>query len=424
MASLVLGIAGEAVGNALLGSGISLLGGTLSGAAIGGAIGAFVGSEIDAAIAPGRHAKRQGPRLGDINIQSSTEGTPIPRLFGRVRLAGQLIWATNFKETSSTSTTHAGGKGGGSSVTETNYAYSISFAVGLCAGKAAGIGRVWADGALLDLSPFTTRFYAGDEMQSADPLIEEIEGAGNTPAYRGLCYIVFEDLPLAQFGNRIPQLQFEIIRPISDANATALENILPGVALIPGAGEFVYATDIVSEDDGQGGTSAQNAHSAASVADITASLDQLQNLAPNIEAVSLVVGWFGGDLRCGECAVQPGVESATKQTYPETWSVNGVSRAGAHPVSTIDGQPAYGGTPSDESVVQAIADLNARGLRVLFCPFLFMDVAQGNTLTDPYTGESSQPAYPWRGRITCSPAPGVSGSPDKTGAAATQVASF
>jgi hypothetical protein len=422
MASLVLGIAGEAVGNALLGSGISLFGATLSGAAIGGAIGAFAGSEIDAALVPG--IRRNGPRLSDINIQSSTEGAPIPRLFGRVRVAGQLIWATNFKETSSTSTTHVGGKGGGSSVTETDYAYSISFAVGLCAGKAASIGRVWADGMPLDLSQFTTRFYAGDETQSADPLIEEIEGAGNTPAYRGLCYIVFEDLPLAQFGNRIPQLQFEVIRPISDANATALENVLPGVALIPGAGEFVYATDIVSEDDGQGGTSAQNAHSAASVADITASLDQLQNLAPNIEAVSLVVGWFGGDLRCGECTIKPGVENATKQTYPQTWSVNGVSRAGAHPVSTIDGHPAYGGTPSDESVVQAIASLNARGLRVLFCPFLFMDVPQGNALTDPYTGESSQPAYPWRGRITCSPAPGISGSPDKTSAAATQVASF
>jgi hypothetical protein len=424
MASLVLGIAGEAVGNALLGSGISILGGTLSGAAIGGAVGAFAGSEIDAALSPGMHSRRQGPRLSGINIQSSTEGAPIPRVFGRMRVAGQLIWATNFKETSNTATTHVGGKGGGSSVTETDYAYSISFAVGLCAGKAAGIGRVWADGTPLDLSPFTARFYSGDESQTADPLIQEIEGAGNTPAYRGLCYIVFEDLPLAQFGNRIPQLQFEIIRPISDSNATALENVLPGVALIPGAGEFVYATDIVSEDDGQGGTAAENAHSAAGVADIDASLDQLQNLAPNIEAVSLVVGWFGSDLRCGDCTVKPGVENATKQTYPESWTVNGVSRSAAHVVSTVDGRPAYGGTPSDESVVQAIADLNARGLRVLFCPFLFMDIAQGNALSDPYTGASGQPPYPWRGRITCSPAPGASGSPDTTSAAATQVSAF
>ena len=37
---------------------------------------------------------------------------------------------------------------------------------------------------------------------------------------------------------------------------------------------------------------------------------------------------------------------------------------------------------------------------------------------------TAQPAYPWRGRITCIPAPGLPGSPDKTAAAATEVAAF
>ena len=135
-------------------------------------------------------------------------------------------------------TTTGGGKGGPSvSVTQTDYSYSISFAVGLCAGAITGLGRVWADGTLIDLSPFATRLYIGSESQTADPLIEEIEGAGNAPAYRGLAYIVFEDLPLANFGNRIPQLQFEIIRAISSDNADALENRIRVVALIPGAGE-------------------------------------------------------------------------------------------------------------------------------------------------------------------------------------------
>jgi hypothetical protein len=48
----------------------------------------------------------------------------------------------------------------------------------------------------------------------------------------------------------------------------------------------------------------------------------------------------------------------------------------------------------------------------------------GNALLDPYTGASSQPAYPWRGRITVSPAAGQPGSPDKTSAAASQIAAF
>ena len=53
-----------------------------------------------------------------------------------------------------------------------------------------------------------------------------------------------------------------------------------------------------------------------------------------------------------------------------------------------------------------------------------MDIPAGNALPDPLTGAASQPAYPWRGRITCDPAPGQPGSPDGTAAAATQVDAF
>src|SRR4051794_32806978 len=426
MASLVPGIAGSAIGPSLFGAGFSLFGASITGAEIGGAIGTLIGTELDNLIAPGTHITRKGPRLSDVNIQASTEGAPIPRVYGRMRVAGQLLWATKFKETVIKSDHQTGGGKGGPKVTETDigYRYSISFAVGLCAGGVTKIGRVWADGNLIDISQFTTRFYPGDETQTFDPLIKEIEGESNTPAYRGLAYIVFEDMDLTNFGNRIPQLNFEIIRSLSANNPDALENRLGGVALIPGAGEFVYATEVVTADNGQGTTTPQNAHNASGVADYTASLDELQALAPNMGAVSLVVGWFGDDLRCGQTKMMPGVEIAKKDTYPETWGVDGVSRANAHVVSAVNGLPAYGGTPSDQSVVEAIQDLKTRGLRVLFNPFLFMDILTGNTLEDPYTGESSQPPYPWRGRITCNPAPGVSGSPDKTSAAADQVYAF
>jgi hypothetical protein len=425
MASLVLGVVGSAFGPSLFGAGFSLFGATITGAEIGGAIGTFIGSEIDSALMPGTHISRQGPRLSDINIQSSTEGAPIPRIFGRCRAAGQLLWATRFKETVTTTTAGGGkGMGGGTSVTETDYTYSISFAVGLCEGVVTRIGRVWADGNLIDLTQYTTRLYPGTEDQAPDPLIEEIEGAGNTPAYRGLAYIVFEDLELADFGNRIPQLTFEIVRSISAANPDALENRLRAASLIPGAGEFVYATEVVSADDGEGGTVPENAHNSSGTADVTASLDELVSFAPNFGAVSLVVGWFGMDLRCADCTIMPGVEIAKKTTYPETWKVDGVTRSAAHLVSQEGGRPAYGGTPSDESVVALIADLKSRGLHVLFNPFLFMDIACGNALPDPHTGAAPQPAYPWRGRITCDPAPGVAGSPDKTSAAATQVNTF
>jgi hypothetical protein len=113
MASLVLGAAGAALGSSLLG-GVSVLG--ITGVQIGGALGTLAGVAIDQALTPGRHTS--GPRLSDINIQASTEGTAIPRLFGRMRLAGQVIWASRFRETASTSS--VGGKGLGPGVSETD----------------------------------------------------------------------------------------------------------------------------------------------------------------------------------------------------------------------------------------------------------------------------------------------------------------
>jgi hypothetical protein len=54
------------------------------------------------------------------------------------------------------------------------------------------------------------RFHPGSETQLPDPLIEAHVGEGRAPAHRGLCTIVFEDLPLADVGNRIPNLTAEV----------------------------------------------------------------------------------------------------------------------------------------------------------------------------------------------------------------------
>ena len=226
-------------------------------------------------------------------------------------------------------------------------------------------------------------------------------------------------MPLASFGNRIPQLSFEVTRAVDDFNQK-----VRAVCLIPGAGEFVYTSQSVSRKVGLATNVSENVHTRQGGSDWDVALDQLQAILPNVGAVSLIVGWFGDDLRAGTCTIRPGVDAADKVTAPLAWSVAGQSRASAHLVSSVDGRAAYGGTPSDETVVAAIQDLDARGIAVTVAPFIFMDVAAGNALTDPYTGAASQPLYPWRGRITCSPASGQPGSPDKTGAAATQVAAF
>ena len=411
MATVVLQYAGQALG--------SFLGGPLGGV-LGRAVGAIAGNLIDQSLFGGGIRRVEGPRLSDLRVMGSGEGTPIPRRWGRMRVAGQVIWSTNFEEVVATHTEKASGKGGsGSGGTKiVEYNYFANFAVALCEGEIARIGRAWADGKPFDLSNLTWRLYTGSETQSPDSLIVAKEGAGNAPAYRGLAYMVFERMPVNAFGNRLPQLSFEAMRPAGGAEAQ-----VRAVNVIPGATEFGYETTIETRKLGNGVTEPENATAMASRSDFAASLDDLTATCANLEAAALVVAWFGTDLRCGSCDVRPGVENLIKVTTPDTWQVAGLERGAAHVVSNNGGGPAFGGTPSDKSVIHALQDMRARGLKAVFYPFVMMDVASGNGLPDPYGG-SEQAAYPWRGRITCHPAPGRPASPDKTAACATQVASF
>ncbi len=419
MAQLALTTVGGALG-ANLGSGVF----ASAAAALGRAAGSMIGGRIDDALF-GTPRAPDGPRMTGLHLQGSTEGASIPAIYGRVRLAGQMIWAARFKEQVNVEKISAGGGKGGltkRSVKQTTYTYSLSFAVGLCEGKVARISRAWANGEPFDLSTVNYRLHTGEEDQDADPLIEAIEGASNAPAYRGLAYIVFENLLLERFGNVPPQLSFEIVRH-TPSEGGRLEDMARGVCLIPGAGEFVYANEVIRRTLGAGEELPENMHAEANRPNIAVSLDQLASDLPNVESVMLVVTWFGTDLRCGVCQIKPGVEQADKATRPRNWRAGGVTRAGAHVVSQVEGGPAYGGTPADFSVVQAILALKARGYRVGLYPFVLMDVPEGNSLPNPYGG-AAQPAYPWRGRITCTPAPGISGTVDKTSTAATQVSAF
>ncbi len=364
---------------------------------------AYAAGYVDRLIFGPRKRAVEGPRLENFQVQASQEGAGVPRVFGRGRIAGQLIWAAGFKETASETTESSGGKGGrpAAQTTITEYLYSISFAVGLCEGEIDRIGRVWADGKPFDLSSHNVRIYRGSETQNPDALIEAIEGAGRAPAFRGLAYIVFEDLPLKEFGNRIPQLSFEIEKSLKDNDPNALENTLTALTMIPGSGEFVYGTTRVLREAGEGVTAAENVHNISGVTDFAASLDALMDAAPNLAHVSLVVSWFGDSLAAGQCQLRPGVDAATKTTTPYEWKAGSVARAGAHQISRVNGAAVYGGTPADRAVVEAITSLKSRNLSVLCHPFILMDA----------------PGFPWRGRIDA-------GANDKTAAAAVDIASF
>jgi hypothetical protein len=412
MAQLILSAAGSAF------SGVAKAGlGTILARTVASTAAAYAAGAAERLIFGPRKRTVEGPRLQGFQIQSSTEGAGVPRVYGRARIAGQLIWAANFRETLNETTESSGGKGGrlaASKTTFREYLYSLSFAVGLCEGPIDRVALVFADGKPFDISKHNVRIHRGIEDQTPDDLIAAVEGAA--PAFRGLAYVVFEDLPLKEFGNRIPQLSFEIEKSLGEDDPAALENALAAVTVIPGSGEFVYGTARVTREAGEGVTLPENANNNDGVTDFTSSLEGLLSAAPNLGAAALVVSWFGDDLRAGSCALRPGVEIAEKTTSPAAWRGGGVTRAGARLVSRLEGRPAYGGTPDDKGVIEAVMAMKAKGLAVMLHPFILMDIPPTNSLTAP-DGAPSQPAFPWRGRISA-------GALDGTAGAAAAVAAF
>ena len=433
MATIVLAAVGGAIGANFGGA---VLG--LSGAVLGRAVGATLGRVIDQRLMGAGSQVVETGRLDRLRLTGATEGAPVARVWGRVRIGGQVIWATRFVETAQSR--RVGGKRGG---TIHEYGYSVSLAVALCEGEIVGVGRIWADGVELSRDSVQLRVYAGSEDQMPDPKIAAVEGADAAPAYRGIAYVVFEDLDLATFGNRVPLFTFEVLRSAEGAAVPDLMQGVRAVALIPGTGEYALATTQVAgtwTDEGASlpglpdalmpalgaalsGTQPANVNTAAGGTDLDVSVAQLTTELPRCGSVLLVVSWFGDDLRCGECTVRPMVENQQDAPW-RTWRAGGIDRAAAMEVPKDDGRSIYGGTPSDSSVIEAISALREAGQEVVFYPFVLMSQEAGNGRPDPWTGAPDQPVLPWRGRITASVAPGRPGSPDRSAGVDAEVAAF
>ncbi|MFC3614954.1 glycoside hydrolase/phage tail family protein [Lutimaribacter marinistellae] len=419
MATILLSAAGNAIGGAIGGSVAGM-----ASASLGKAVGATIGKVLDQRLLGGGAEAVETGKVDRFRLTRAGEGASIASVFGRVRVGGQVIWASDFVETA---TTTGGGKGSPAQPRTTRYSYSVSLAIALCEGEIATVGRVWADGEEIAPADLNMRVYRGTHDQLPDPVMEAVEGAGQVPAYRGTAYVVIENLALEAFGNRVPQFSFEVVRaeqPGLPEYQDRLGEIVKAVALMPGTGEYALATTQVNYSDGPGSFWAANSNSPSGKSDFVTSMDALEGEVPGCGAASLIVSWFGDDLRCGECAIRPKVERAGIDGINMAWTAGGQTRATAQEIARVDDRPIYGGTPADASVVEAIRHMRERGQRVMFYPFILMEQMAGNGLPDPWSDAEDQPALPWRGRITLSEAPGRDASPDGTGIADLEVAAF
>lgn len=186
----------------------------------------------------------EGPRLDELRMTTADYGTSLSYVYGKRRLDGtSCIWAEPLTEVKRQRKTK-GGK-------FNDYTYFGTWAQLVCDNAVDKILRIWFDRNLVydatgagPISPFSLEdfgegpvgeavgqlglgeisqymtFYLGTEDQEPDPrmaaTVDAEFGEGSTPAYRGVTYIVFKDLPLEKLGNRLPQVSVEVATEAAD----------------------------------------------------------------------------------------------------------------------------------------------------------------------------------------------------------------
>lgn len=387
-----------------------MLGSLLS--TIGGGIGKYFGGGILSTI--GRYAGRMfGNYLehqalkhtisthkfvnerNEFYISTASYGSPIPMVFGKMRVPGQIIWIGRMveKRNNSVITKHFKAKHLTLEKNITELEYYANFAMAICEGEITELSRVWHNDDAINLGEYNFRLYKGDEDQLPDPLIS-MESGDHSPAYRGLAYIVFEELPLAHFGDIIPNFSFEVTKKSNVKQNSSVEDLVTSINMIPGSGEYVYDTIVQSKSRilPSGATMPPqniNSHNHHNIADSVHSLNQLQTTCQNIRWVAPVICWFGNSIDIRDCQIKPAVEfKVDNVTYSENWSVGGYDRNSAHEISKDDlGNPNYGGSVNDASILRYLTEIRSRNLKVMFYPMFFMDL----------------PGKPWRGHLSGNP---------------------
>lgn len=194
-----------------------------------------------AQVALGAMRKIEGPRLDDRKITLAEYGTPLPRFWGIRRFEGCPVpWAEDLREKKKKSKTKAG--------KYAEYKYYGTWMAVIADCEIAAVRKIYLDnhlvyqvagtgpiaalimtaidpaaaGAEIKLEQQNLSTYLGTESQLPDPRMEAWYednpdfGPDSCPAHRGTAYLLFKDIPLEKFGNRIPQVSVEAVRVKSE----------------------------------------------------------------------------------------------------------------------------------------------------------------------------------------------------------------
>lgn len=389
--------------------GIVTSGLSTGGAGILSSIGRFVGKNLGAYLDHLSHVPDEHCTFKNIKdnfaFTTAKYGDSIPLIFGTIKVHGKIIWSSQVQTKSKTDIQKRYfpnplcflPKQTKSMHKTIEYKYYLSFAIAICEGEISEIKKIWANNELISFnnSNYQFRLYYGAEDQMPDPLIAANCLENQAPAMRDLAYIVFEDLPLADFDNTVPQFSFEVLRKSNTIyQSEDVANLVQSMIMIPGSGEFVYDTivqykSILHQNGVEMYKEAINAHNHLNIPNSIHSLNQLQTTCPNVNWIAPVACWFGDHLDANNCRIRPAVEFNDPNTqYSEEWRVGNYHRYNAKLISKdSDGNPKYGGSINDVSLIRYLEEVRAKGINIMFYPMFLMDL----------------PDKPWRGHVTTRP---------------------
>lgn len=168
-------------------------------------------------------------RILSLQVQQSSQGLTLPVVYGRARVAGNLIWYGDFTTIETKTTTRQGGKGGGGVKQEDiSYTYEAAVMMALCEGEIKGIGRIWRDKEKFEsLSQLRLNLAKGGDEQPTWTHLQQAKHQAQAINYSGTAYIYSPNYELTKSA-QIYSHNFEVIgkmgysSSIPDANPSEI----------------------------------------------------------------------------------------------------------------------------------------------------------------------------------------------------------
>lgn len=151
-------------------------------------------------------------RILSLQVQQSSQGLTLPVIYGRTRVAGNLIWYGDFVTIEHKTTTRQGGKGGGGVTQEDiKYTYEAAVMLALCEGEIQGVGRIWREKEKFDsLAQLRLTLMRGGDEQPLWTHLQQAKHQDQALNYSGTAYLCSPNYELTKSA-QIYQHNFEVI---------------------------------------------------------------------------------------------------------------------------------------------------------------------------------------------------------------------